>query len=200
MMIGGEAMGTGEPKNVDVCFGTGSDFLHSYWGYLSGGGLIIDGERDLRVGEPVALRVSITSSKSEYRLTGRVVRAMSDRATIAFDPSQPHDMLLTAALAETEHVPARRHRRYTTQLHAEVRNGRGGADGQMIDIGLGGCCVRLDHPDESQILPTGATVTVRTERFQMVGRIVWTHGHERGVEFDNDDPGLDDVRVYVDTL
>ena len=109
-------------KDLEVRFETGREVLNAYWGYLSDGGLIIPDQGLLAVGDPVALSVRIESSRATYALSGKVVRcdAATGRAVIAFSPGEPQDMLLTQALADAEHVPARRARRFRVTLDARV--------------------------------------------------------------------------------
>ena len=74
-------VGMGEAA-IDVRFGSGDELLSSYWGYLTGGGLII-ADPGLEVGKPLSMRVTIDSSASQYRLRGTVVkRALMSTAAL----------------------------------------------------------------------------------------------------------------------
>lgn len=171
-------------KDVAVHFGSGQEVLSSYWGYLSDGGLIVDDSGGLAVGEEIALRVTIESSRSQYLFRGRVVRHELDdgRAVIAFLPGEPHDMLLTDALSETDDVPARRMRRFRVDLEAEVRTGEDLARVRIVNVSEGGCCLELP-PDVPSGLQVGSSVAIRCESFAAQGTIVWSRNRERGVRF-----------------
>lgn len=194
-------MGNGGPavvddvKQVRVKFSTGQDVLSAYWGFLSDGGLVIPDQDDLNEGEPVRLQIHIDSSGAKYDLGGRVVRCDgADRqAIVAFHPGEPHDMLLTAALAEADDVPARRYQRYAVSLPVEV----GGFQAQLVDMSAGGCCVRLAAPLADE-LPIGTDVLVSTQAFEARGTIVWIYGLDRGISFDKS--GTWAATQYIETL
>jgi hypothetical protein len=183
-------------KHVDVRFGSGRDVLNAYWGYLSHGGLVIRDPAGLDVGQPVSLQVEIESSQSRYSLAGEVVKRQSDgRTVIAFRPGEPHDMLLTEALAETDQVPPRRHRRFQVDLDAHVQAPSGTElPARVVNLSEGGCCVRVVRGAAN--LDIGADVDIRASDFRATGRVVWTRHTERGVRFE--DPGA--VKRYLDKL
>lgn len=186
-------------KQVNVKFGSGEEVLNAYWGFLSDGGLVIPDQDDFDEGQAVRLCIHIASLSQQYDLGGRVVRRQAgDRqAIVAFDHGEPHDMLLTAALSETDDVPARRYQRYAVSLPAEVRGGAEDAHGQLIDVSAGGCCVRLDTSADGA-LGVGAEVSVETQSFQARGIVVWARGRDRGVSFDA--PGQWAVTQFIGTL
>lgn len=189
-------------KDVSVRFGCGRDLLNAYWGYLSDGGLVIPDDDGLDEGAHVALRVVIASSNASYRLAGRVVRRHRDeqQAVIAFDPGEPHDMLLTAALAETDNVPARNHRRFPVDIEARVsHNGSAPVRARIVNIGLGGCCVRLP-PGERATFAVGADLAVAAPGFAVSGFVVWTWHADRGVQFSADSGGLEGIKDLVQRL
>ena len=86
------------PSEVTVDFADGEQLLTSYWGYLTGGGLIID-DPGVEVGEAIALQVTIGSSETHVRLEGHVVKREPDtnKSIIAFRSGEAHDMLLSEA-------------------------------------------------------------------------------------------------------
>jgi hypothetical protein len=172
-------------KRVEVRFKNGQDVLLAYWGFLSDGGLVIPDREEFAEGQPVRLQVKVASLASDYELGGRIVRrhAADRQAIVAFDPGEPHDMLLTAALAETDDVPARRYQRFSVSLPAELSASEGAAGGHLIDVSAGGCCVRLDAPSNGA-LAIGAPVSVSTQEFSASGTVVWSRGLDRGVSFD----------------
>ena len=77
---------------------------------------------------------------------------------------------------------------------------RYGIDGAYIPMGVAPDDLPAALRALAQLGLRGANVTVHTERFQLSGRIVWTHGHERGVEFNGDDPAINELHRYVETL
>ncbi len=192
-------------KDLEVRFETGREVLNAYWGYLSDGGLIIPDQGQLMVGDPVSLSVRIESSHSCYSLSGRVVRrdVAAGRAVIAFSPGEPQDMLLTQALADAEHVPARRARRFRVALDARVvaANGAGQIEAHLVDLSEFGCCFRLDDPGSAH-LPVGTPVEIAAPDFEVGGRVVWTRHTERGVAFVGQDApstgaALESVREFL---
>jgi hypothetical protein len=193
-------MGKGGPalddvKQVTVKFGSGQEVLSAYWGFLSDGGLVIPDQEDLNEGQLVRLRIRIDSSGADYDLGGRVVRRHSadHQVIVAFDHGEPHDMLLTAALSETDDVPARRFQRYAVSVPVEV----GDAQAQLVDVSAGGCCLRLPAP-QAEALPVGADVMVSTQEFEARGTVVWVHGLDRGVSFD--ESGTWAATQYIESL
>lgn len=174
-------------KDLEVRFETGREVLNAYWGYLSDGGLIIPDQGLLVVGDPVALLVRIESSRATYALSGKVVRcdAATGRAVIAFSPGEPQDMLLTQALADAEHVPARRARRFRVTLDARILDATSAirpVEAQLVDLSEFGCCFRLDEEAQAD-LPVGTPVEIAADEFAVGGRVVWTRHTERGVAF-----------------
>jgi hypothetical protein len=187
-------------RSVEVRYPTGKELLASYWGYLSDGGLIVADDR-LRAGDLVALRVRIESTGVDHELSGKVVRCRDDgRAVVAFEPGQPHDMLLTEALADAEDVPARRHRRYPVALAAELVNGTASAPAKILNVSESGCCVRVPADQRGQF-SVGSTVRVQAGELAASGRVVWARHTERGVEYAEEPHGvLTWVRKYLDAL
>lgn len=195
-------------KDVEVRFASGKEVLGAYWGYLSDGGLVIPDEGGLAVGDAVSLSVRITSASASYALAGRVVRRdpAARRAVIAFAPGQPHDMLLTQALADADNVPARRARRFRVELEASVRDRSNGAEeepARLLDVSELGCCMQLPVADVDH-MTVGTPVEIAAEPFRVAGRVVWTRRDERGVAFapggDETADGIDRVRAYLRDL
>jgi hypothetical protein len=191
-------MGELKVKQLDVRFGSGQEVLTAYWGFLSDGGLVIPDRGELNLGQLVRLRVHIASSETDCDLGGKVVRLhqRDQQAIVAFDPGEPHDMLLTAALAETDDVPARAYQRHAVALPVEASGSSGDATGRLVDLSCGGCCVRLD--DAAELFAVGEDIGVTTQEFRATGTVVWAHGQDRGVSFD--DAGRAAATTFVDTL
>ena len=187
-------------RGVDVSYATGSEFLAAYWGYLSDGGLVID-DSTLRPGELVSLRIAIGPAAPSHELSGKVLRSRPDgRAVVAFEPGQPHDMLLTHALSDAENVPARRHRRYAVELDAELKNGRAAASVRILNVSASGCCVRVPEGKRDAFSP-GDAVDLRAGDLEAHGRVVWATQTERGVEYADEPHGvLTWVRAYWDHI
>lgn len=195
-------------KAVEVRFASGKEVLGAYWGYLSDGGLVIPDDGGLTVGDAVSLSVQITSASASYALAGRVVRRdpTSRRAVIAFAPGQPHDMLLTQALADADNVPARRARRFRVDLDATVRDRSNGAEeepARLIDVSELGCCLQLPLATEED-MTIGTPVEIAAGPFRVAGNVVWTRRDERGVAFvpggGHTADGIDRVRAYLHQL
>lgn len=187
-------------KDLEVRFGSGKDVLSAYWGYLSDGGLIIPDQAGLDVGQAVSLSVLIESSRASYSLTGKVVRrdSGSGQAVIAFSPGQPHDMLLTHALAEADKVPARRARRFRVDIEAWVRHSENGAEptkARVLDLSEHGCCLRVEAESEYHV---ATPIEIDAPDFRVTGQVVWTRHTERGVMFGESD--IEPVRGYLRKL
>jgi hypothetical protein len=168
---------------LQIRFGNGREVLNAYWGYLSDGGLVVL-DHGVDVGQTVALEVHVESTRTRYALVGTVVRREAGGSmVIRFNPGEPHDMLLTEALAETDNVPARRHRRYRLE-----RPGRIAADApiagacRILDVSEEGCCVEVTA--ETAALEVGTRLTVMWDGIKVVGKVVWSRHTERGVAFD----------------
>jgi Tfp pilus assembly protein PilZ len=186
----------GDPKAIAITFSSGKDVLNAYWGFLSNGGLVIDDGRDLHEGDPVALEVTIESQKKRYQLRGQVVRRpgwesdRSDRVVIEFHPGEPHDLLLSAAWAETDNVPARRHRRYPVDRTVRYSAAdRSDATARLLNISMGGCCMTLGDDNVSGVNPrhplaAGARVTLAWDGLEATGQIRWSRAADVGVEFE----------------
>lgn len=196
-----------DAKSVAVTFRTGKDVLNAYWGFLSNGGLVIHDVGGLREGQRVALQVTIASSKTHYELMGQVVRrpdfsspgdstqSLIDRAVIEFSPGQPHDLLLSAAWAETDNVPARKHRRYPADRRVEVRIASGAGAARVLNISMGGCCVHLAQTVRG--LAAGDRVIVRHDEAQVSGLVRWMRADDLGIEFDAPGTERADVEQFV---
>jgi hypothetical protein len=102
-------------------------------------------------------------------------------------------MLLTEALAETDQVPARRHRRYKVERGGQIS--ASGADEaiQLVNISASGCCLRLADPRNS--VGVGTQVEVHSAGFRATGTVVWSRYTERGIRFDRERAA--DVERYV---
>ncbi len=174
-----------------MSFASGHEVLSSYWGYLSDGGLVVDDDNALDYGDEVVLTVEILSTNTTHLLSGKVVRRQPDsaHAVVAFHPGQPHDLLLSQALAETDKVPARRHRRYRIELDATLRRAeespapQSELPGQLTNISREGCCVRL-RESSSRAHPVGSLLRIETGDFSVRGEVMWQRSTDRGVRFE----------------
>lgn len=86
-------------KRVDLHFASGNDVLGSYWGFLSGGGLVIAEDLGVGAGEPVRLSVRIGTREPQV-LDGQVLRT-NGSTVIRLSPGASHSRLLAAALADS---------------------------------------------------------------------------------------------------
>jgi Tfp pilus assembly protein PilZ len=191
-------------KSIDITFTTGRDVLKAYWGFLSNGGLVLQEEHDLELGDPVALKVTIASSQREYRLRGHVVRrpdvshTSPERTVIEFAPGEPHDLLLSAAWAETDNVPARRHRRQPVDREIAVRVPNGGANpisGRLLNVSLGGCCVNVTGG--AHRVRAGESIELVAGQTSAHGLVRWQRADDLGVQFDESPSVRTDVERFV---
>jgi hypothetical protein len=173
-------------KELQIRFDSGREVLNSYWGYLSDGGLIID-DPGFDVGDELALEVYIASTETRYALVGTVVKRADQQAVVRFSPGEPHDMLLTEALSETDNVPARRHRRYRVDRAARLATD-GGVEhsGTLLDVSEEGCCVQLLGADVARF-PVGHAIVVTWDGLELTGKVVWARHTERGIAFESED-------------
>jgi hypothetical protein len=194
-------------KAVAVRFQTGQDVLNAYWGYLADGGLVIPNLFDVDVdeGEAVALRIHIESLDTDYAMEGRLVRRQPSgaHAVVAFNPGEPHDMLLSAVLAETDDVPPREHRRYACDLPAELASpsAAGAVPCRVVNVSEVGCCIRLGVHEGRPLPPGTANVRIVADRFDATGRVVWARQADRGVQFEINGTGTPAaVRALIESL
>ncbi len=179
--------GLGGEVAIDVCFSSGDELLSSYWGYLTGGGLII-ADPGFEVGKPLSLRVTIDSSESQYRLRGTVVKREpdSERAIIAFRSGEAHDMLLSEALADSENVAPRRYARFGVDCHIAAQWGSESVDARIVNVSQEGCCLELAKADRDA-MRIDAEVAVRVGDVHALGTVVWIRNIERGLHMSADE-------------
>jgi hypothetical protein len=169
--------------DLQIRFNSGRDVLNAYWGYLSDGGLVLP-DHGIDVGLTVALEIHIESIHTTYALMGSVVRRDSGgQMVVRFSPGEPHDMLLTDALSETDNVPARRHRRYRIDRPARLSGATCELTARVVDVSDEGCCVQLGAVDVTAA-PVGTILEVICDGLTLPGKVVWARHTERGVMFD----------------
>lgn len=86
-------------KRVDLSFASGTDILGAYWGFLSGGGLVLREDLGVSAGEPVTLWVRIGSREPQV-LDGQVLRC-NGSTVIKLSSGVAHAQLLQAALSDS---------------------------------------------------------------------------------------------------
>jgi hypothetical protein len=192
-----------DAKTLQVSFPSARELLNAYWGLLANGGLVLPSRQGLREGDRVEVDVSIESSGQRCTLRGHVVRrpphdpSAPDRVVIAFDPGEPQDMLLSAAWAEIENVPARRQRRFP--LDVDIRfasTGDGGElSGRLVNLSLGGCCLRVPRAQDGKKVTVGAPLTLISSKSKLSGIVKWSDGSCRGIEFEGTEPAV--VETFV---
>jgi Tfp pilus assembly protein PilZ len=162
---------------VDVRFADRRDVLNAYWGYLSGGGLIIDDDNDLLEGERVDLHVFIEANSHDYELAGKVVRSEANHAVIAFDAGDSHNTLLTAALSDSD-----------VELAGTITDHGTGTEETVHVFSLSeqGCCLRIS-PSAGEPFDVGTEVIVESADLRMAGCVVWASDSDRCVMFGNGD-------------
>ena len=182
-------------KSVKVTFPNGRELLASYWGLLANGGLVLPEPAGLREGDKVNLELAIESSGQQHFLKGRVVRTPPHadnepgRVIIAFDPGEPHDLLLSSAWADLENVPPRRERRFALDVDVRFHDPELDAElaARLVNVSLGGCCLRVARSSDSAKLPVGKPLTVISSRHKLSGVVRWSEGSCRGIEFQGGD-------------
>ena len=184
--MGNGGVGMGEAA-IDVRFGSGDELLSSYWGYLTGGGLII-ADPGFEVGKPLSMRVTIDSSASQYRLRGTVVKREPDsaKAIIAFRSGEAHDMLLSEALADSENVAPRRYARFGVDCRLVASWGANKSEVRIVNVSREGCCLELGK-DERETMGIDSEVAVHFGDVQALGTVVWVRNIERGLHMSPDE-------------
>ncbi len=180
-------MGALEESAIDVSFGNGEELLSAYWGYLTGGGLIIH-DPGLEVGQDVSMLVTINSSASKYSLRGTVVKCEpdSEKAVIAFRPGQAHDMLLSEALAESDNVAPRRFARFSINCGIRVSHSGKELRATLVNLSQEGACLRLSTADKDE-LQLDQDATIVHGSVHALGKVVWVRHVERGLQMSADE-------------
>ncbi|MEW5852460.1 MAG: PilZ domain-containing protein [Myxococcota bacterium] len=178
-------------KHIKIRFATAKEFLDAYWGLLANGGVSVRDDHGLREGESVTLDITLESTGTHQRLRGQVARCtlQDDKpveAVVAFYPGEPHEVLLSAAWAELESRPPRRHARLPVDSTVSIRllNGSAETTGRLMDVSASGMCIRTEEAEEELPLSGGEKVMVVTELGTAHGVVRWRKPAELGVEFD----------------
>jgi Tfp pilus assembly protein PilZ len=183
-------------KSVKVTFPNGRELLDSYWGLLANGGLVLPEPAGLHEGDQVSLELTIESSGQRHLLNGRVVRTPPHaenepgRVIIAFDPGEPHDLLLSSAWADLENVAPRRARRFALDVDVRFHDPEAGAEtaARLLNVSLGGCCLRVARSADPSKTSVGKPLTIISHRGKLNGVVRWSEGSCRGIEFQGGDP------------
>ncbi len=178
-------------KKLSINFRDGREVLKSYWGYLSGGGLVLE-RQDLREGQSVMLNLVIEQSHLAQSVCGTVVRRhpSRDESIVALEPGDSR-RLLQVALADAD-----------VDVVAELSDFDHAEDScqvRLVNVSETGCCVRVD---DEHAFPVGSDVELSGPGFDIVGCVVWAVGSDRGVMFsaDEDPNGSGQLSLYLDTL
>lgn len=175
-------------RSARLEFPSGRELLGAWWGFIGSGGLVV-GERalaaaqcaDLTEGDLVSLELRIASLRKDYYLMARVRRRDGQRTVLAFEEGQGQDLLLSAAWADGQGVPERRHRRFDLELCVRFRTFDREGSARIVNFSRGGCCLHvLDAP-----LRGGTRIFLAGDGFLIDGVIRWSHHGSRlvGVEF-----------------
>ena len=188
-------------KEVEIHFASGREVLNAYWGHLTGGGLTIardEQTQELQEGQPVSLRVRVASHHWHQGIAvqGKVVRAHSQKAMIAFDVGDSQNRLLTAALSgryiDTE----------ARVVLTETASNAVTASGQVFELSEDGCCLRLSDAWDESMLDVGTDVALELEGLRVDGCVVWAQARQRWIIFNGAGGGGDDgagdmIRAYL---
>ena len=163
---------------------TGRELLAAYWGFLGTGGLKV-AERFPAIdegveGEALEVEVHIASLRKQYQLAGRVRHCQGGATVVAFDAGQLQDVLLSAAWADGQGVPERRHRRADVTAPVRFRTLDREGHGRLLNVSRGGCSLEVDAP-----LRQGTRVFLVGDGFVIEGVVRWGKADNRllGVEF-----------------
>lgn len=172
---------------VVVDFADGEQLLTSYWGYLTGGGLIID-DPGVEVGEPIALQVTIKASSTRLRLEGTVVKREPDsnKSIVAFRAGEAHDMLLSQAMSQSENVAPRRYARFTVNQSVKVSIMGSEVSVMLVNLSQEGCCLLL-AADCKQRFEVGTELVLMHGDIHAVGGVVWSRHRDRGLRLSADE-------------
>lgn len=172
-------------KKLRLNFRSGKDVLKSYWGYLAGGGLVVESRQDLREGQSVMLNVVIEQSRMAQSVSGKVVRLhpTRDESVVALDPGDS-GRLLKVALADAP-----------VDVEAQLSD----VNVRLLNVSSTGCCVRVDEADTFVV---GTDVEVEGPGFKADGCVVWAVENDRGVMFSTDDDpkAQEQLRSYLESL
>jgi len=174
----------GALKSRTVLFESGAEALRSYWGYLRHGGLVLERADGHGVGDEVALTVQVGVERDPLSLTGRYVADdAAGRQVLAFLPGQPHDVLLSQAMADAELANERAYPRFPLCMPAKATwSGGMSTTVTLMDLSQGGCGFTTSTEEVDQ-LPVGTPLEVRCMDFELVGSIVWASYTARGMRF-----------------
>ncbi len=188
-------MGMAADSEVQIDYADGEELLCAYWGYLTGGGLIID-DPGIEVGEEVALCVTIAASSTKLRLEGKVVKREpdTDKSIVAFRSGEAHDMLLSEAMSQTDNVAPRRYARFS--INEKVKTTASGGDHEVVLVNLSqeGCCLLLAD-DDLRAFDVGTEVVLMHGDIHAVGSVVWSRDYDRGLKL-----SIDEARPLIKEL
>lgn len=174
-------------RSARLEFPSGRELLGAWWGFIGSGGLVVApralqaaGVGDLAEGEEVLLELRIASLRKDYRLMAQLRRRDEQRAVLAFDEGQGQDVLLSAAWADGQGVPERRHRRWELQIPVRYRTFDREGSARIVNLSRGGCCMRVETPLRNQ-----GRIFVVGDGFLVDGTVRWAREGSRlvGVEF-----------------
>ncbi len=121
---------------------------------------------------------------------------------VAFAPGEPQDLLLSAAWADTDKVPPRRHRRFAAQAqirfvwprlaHGSSEPANHVLDGSLINVSRGGCCVRV-RTSAPHNVNAGDRVSVQLDGLEVAGLVRWAGSVDFGLEFEVADAKVDEM-------
>jgi uncharacterized protein (TIGR02266 family) len=175
-------------RRLRVSYSTSSAFLDAYFPNGALGGVLVETDADLPLGEPVDLEIRFEPGPkrpfhARARVAWRRLRGKGNlRAGVGLEflPTERdnRDALLSYARGGEMHVPDRGHERVPADIRVLVRTESGARIERSADISEGGVFVRT--PD---LQPVGGVVEMSIRpRFSLrgialAGRVIW---HARG--------------------
>lgn len=171
---------------VAANFSTGHELLESYWGFLSGGGLFLPNQPELKEGDEVHLDVAMRGR--HYALRARMVQRSAARSgevmALAFTRGGLHASMLADAWSDAHGAAPRTFHRLAPQQAARVSvlSGKEATIAFVLDISYGGLCLFSDVEDA---YPVDHPVMIDAGEGLVPARVRWVDGHRIGLEFEH---------------
>src|SRR5262249_23460281 len=67
--------------------------------------------------------------------------------------------------------------------------------GRLVNLSLGGCCLRVPRTQDSKKVHVGAPLTLISSKSKLAGVVKWSDGPCRGIEFEDTEPA--EVESFV---
>jgi hypothetical protein len=171
---------------IAATFASGTDVLESYWGFLTGGGLFLPDQPDLKEGQEVNLDIAMRGRR--YALRARLVHrsqaGSGEVMALAFARGGLQSSLLADAWSDAHGVPPRTFHRLAPHQSAHLKLLAAGQSrsADVIDISYGGLCLFAEEADHYR---AGDAVLIDGGDGLVPARVRWTEGRRVGLEFEH---------------